>query len=157
VIEERKLDLKDVQKNKELSKNDQVEGQRRSLAFIDLLLLAQMEGTQFMTDKDIRDEVSTFMFEGHDTVTTATCWTLFMMGTYPEIQQKVAEELKQVFGDSDRAPTMKDLAELKCLERCIKETLRLYPSVPFFERNTLEDANLGGMQILTAASLFLAK
>jgi cytochrome P450 family 4 len=147
VIEERKKYLKDVQKNEELPKHDHVEGQRRSLAFIDLLLLAQMEGTQFMTDKDIRDEVSTFMFEGHDTVTTATCWTLFMMGANPEIQQKVAEELKQVFGDSDRAPTMNDLAELKCLERCIKETLRLFPSVPFFERNILEDADLGGVQI----------
>lgn len=149
MIEERKKYLKNVQKNEELPKKDYVEGQKRSLAFIDLLLLAQMEGTQFMTDQDIRDEVSTFMFEGHDTVTTATCWTLFMMGTYPDIQEKVAEELKQVFGDSERAPTMSDLAELKFLERCIKETLRLFPSVPFFERNTLEDANLGGAQFFS--------
>lgn len=144
VIEERKKYLNDVKKNDELPKRDHVEGQRRSLAFLDLLILAQMEGTQFMTNKDIRDEVSTFMFEGHDTVTTATCWTLFMMGANPEIQQRVAEELKQVFGDSDRAATMSDLVELKFLERCIKETLRLFPSVPFFERHTREDANLGG-------------
>lgn len=145
MIEERKIYLNEVKKIEEFPKHDYAEGQRRSLAFIDLLLLAQMEGTQFMTDKDIRDEVNTFMFEGHDTVTTATCWTLFMMGANPEIQQKVAEELKQVFGDSDRAPTMSDLAELKFLERCIKETLRLFPSVPFFERNLVEDANLGGV------------
>jgi len=69
-----------------------------------------------------------------------------MMGTHPEIQQKVVEELDQVFGDSGRAPTMNDLAELKYLERCIKETLRLYPSVPFFERYLREDAVLEGIK-----------
>jgi cytochrome P450 family 4 len=65
-----------------------------------------------------------------------------MLGTHPEMQQKVFEELHQVFGDSQRAPTMNDLAELKYLERCIKETLRLYPSVAFFERHLREDAVL---------------
>jgi cytochrome P450 family 4 len=61
------------------------------------------------------------------------------MGTYPKVQEKVVDELRKVFGDSDRAATMSDLAELKYLERCIKETLRLYPSVPFYERLSTED------------------
>jgi len=138
--------LKNIEKAEEKSSKrsteDDFEIKRKNLAFLDLLLKAQSEGAQFMSNKDIRDEVSTFMFEGHDTVTTAISWTLFMLGSHPEIQQKVFEELEQVFGDSERAPTMNDLAELKYLERCIKETLRLYPSVPFFERHIREDATL---------------
>lgn len=48
-----------------------------------------------------------------------------------------------VFGDSGRCPDLNDLANLKLLERCIKESLRLYPSAPFFERAIETDAQLG--------------
>jgi cytochrome P450 len=53
------------------------------------------------------------------------------------------QELVQIFGDSGRAPDMSDLANLKYLERCIKESLRLYPSVAFIERNINEDCQIG--------------
>ncbi|KAF4525167.1 hypothetical protein B566_EDAN014758 [Ephemera danica] len=124
------------------------DGGRRRLAFLDLLLAAEADGSQFMTQKDIRDQVSTFMFEGHDTVSTATCWVLFILGTYPDAQRRVVEELEEVFGDSGRAPDMADLAKLKYLERCIKETLRIYPSVPFFERRAPDMADLANLKYL---------
>ena len=59
-------------------------------------------------------------------------------------QELVSEELSRVFDDDvDRPITMSDLAELKYLECCIKETLRLYPSVPGYGRNLSEDINIG--------------
>lgn len=63
------------------------------------------------------------------------------------MKQLVIEEVDQVFaGDSERPCTTQDTAELKYLECCIKETLRLYPSVPAVMRCLTEDVNLGKSQ-----------
>lgn len=54
------------------------------------------------------------------------------------------DEVDQVFGnDTDRPCTTQDAAELKYLECCIKETLRLYPSVPAVMRSLTEDVDIG--------------
>lgn len=60
-------------------------------------------------------------------------------------QDQVHEELNQIFGDSDRPVSMADLGQMKYLEYCIKEALRLYPSVPFFGRHVTEDVVIGIM------------
>uniref|UniRef100_A0AC34EZE3 Cytochrome P450 n=1 Tax=Panagrolaimus sp. ES5 TaxID=591445 RepID=A0AC34EZE3_9BILA len=115
---------------------------KKKLAFLDLLLSVQKEGK--LTEEDIREEVDTFMFEGHDTTSAGMTWTIWNLAHYPEYQEKVIEEIDELFGDSDRSCTHDDLKELKYLEKCIKESLRLYPSVPFFTRSVEEDFDLNG-------------
>lgn len=58
-------------------------------------------------------------------------------------QAKLHEELDALFGDSDRPVTMADLREMKYTENCIKEALRLFPSVPFLARELKEEAVIG--------------
>lgn len=140
VISERKMKKKETTSSITEEKDF---GAKKRTAFLDLLLEANKE-EKVLTDEEIREEVDTFMFEGHDTTSASLCWTIFLLGLHPEIQEQVYQEQKEIFGDSDRSPTMQDLAEMKCLERVIKESLRLYPSVPFILRTLTEDVSVGG-------------
>ncbi|KAJ8319161.1 hypothetical protein KUTeg_004252 [Tegillarca granosa] len=131
-----------IQKREEEDDDSSYLSKDKRLAFLDMLLCASSDG-QNLSFEDIREEVDTFMFEGHDTTAAAMNWATHLIGANPEVQDKLHEELDRVFGDSDRPATMNDLKELKYLECCIKEALRLYPSVPFFGRCLTEDADFG--------------
>ncbi|XP_043545714.1 cytochrome P450 4V2-like isoform X2 [Chiloscyllium plagiosum] len=88
-----------------------------------------------------------FTEKGHDTTASAINWTLYLLGTHPNIQKKVHEELDDVFGRSDRHVTMEDLKQLQFLQCVIKESLRLFPPVPIFGRTLLEDCYIGGFKV----------
>lgn len=66
-----------------------------------------------------------------------------MMAAHPEAQERVIQELDDIFGDSDRQATFQDTLEMKYLERCLMETLRLYPPVPAIARQINEEVVLG--------------
>lgn len=49
------------------------------------------------------------------------------------------QEVSEIFGNSTKLPTYEDLQKLSYLEMCIKESLRLYPSVPMIGRRASSD------------------
>lgn len=57
-------------------------------------------------------------------------------------QEKILQEIEEVLGHTGIHPTYQNLGDMKLMERCIKETLRLYPSVPHISRISGEDFTL---------------
>ncbi|XP_017787233.1 PREDICTED: cytochrome P450 4d2-like [Nicrophorus vespilloides] len=107
-------------------------GKRRKMTFMDILLKSTIDGKP-LTNEEIRQEVDTFLFEGHDTTSAAISFTCYNLSKNPEVQKLAYEEICRVL-PTDRAVTIEDLQNLKYLEMVIKESLRLYPSVPFHGR-----------------------
>ncbi|XP_030061799.1 cytochrome P450 4B1 [Microcaecilia unicolor] len=107
--------------------------QKRHLDFLDILLCAKDENGKGLSDKDLRCEVDTFMFEGHDTTASGISWILYCLAKYPEHQEKCREEIQEILGDRD---TMEwaDLSQLNYTTMCIKESMRMYPPVPVVSR-----------------------
>ncbi|KFP28925.1 Cytochrome P450 4V2, partial [Colius striatus] len=127
--------------------NFEERGPRKRKVFLDILLSATDDEGNNLSYKDIREEVDTFMFEGHDTTAAAMNWVLYLLGHNPEAQTKVHRELDEVFGNTERPVTMDDLKKLRYLECVVKETLRLFPSVPMFARVLREDCFIRGYQV----------
>ncbi|KAJ8262289.1 hypothetical protein GJAV_G00164760 [Gymnothorax javanicus] len=129
------------------SDRESEQGLRKRRAFLDMLLKSTDEEGHGLSHRDIQEEVDTFMFEGHDTTAASLNWTLHLLGSHPEEQKKVHEELQEVLGPSDRPITTDDLRRLRYLECVIKESLRLFPSVPFFARRICEDCSINGFKV----------
>lgn len=73
------------------------------------------------------------------------CNAMFLMSRYPEVQQKVLDEQKAIFGkDLYRQATTQDLNEMKYLEALIKETIRFIPTIPRIGRQLQKDLKLSG-------------
>jgi cytochrome P450 len=80
-----------------------------------------------------------------------------MIGSHPEVQQKIYNEMQNLFGDDkQRIPTYQEYSEMKYLERVIKETLRIRPSVPSVSRKLTEDIELDGYKVPAGANVQLA-
>ncbi|XP_036333127.1 probable cytochrome P450 4e1 isoform X1 [Rhagoletis pomonella] len=150
IIEKRRVILKEIGENKFKSDAD---GKRPKMAFLDNLLTAEVEGKP-LTFQDIFEEVSTFVFEGHDTTASAIGFTIYSLSRHTQIQERAFQEQYAIFGnDLQRNPTYQELGEMKYLELILKETLRLYPSVPFIVRTLQEQTEIGGFQIPAGTSI----
>lgn len=122
--------------------NDKSPLKKEKPAFLDLLLIESEKPETPLTNNEIRDEVTTFLGAGYETTATAISWVLYILGRHPDIQEELFAEIQTVFNDSTRRGTTQDLNQLELLDRVIKETLRLYPPVPFFGRQLSEDVQL---------------
>ncbi|XP_052286014.1 cytochrome P450 4F6-like isoform X2 [Dreissena polymorpha] len=118
---------------------------RKYLDFLDILLTAKDAHGCSMSLFDIRNEVDTFMFEGHDTTASSISWTLYALAKHPEYQLRAQQEIDDILQDrySDDI-TWADLNRLDYLTMCIKESLRNYSPVPFIQREFTHDFEIEG-------------
>ncbi|CAL1543468.1 unnamed protein product [Lymnaea stagnalis] len=118
---------------------------RRCLDFLDILLTAKDENGNGLTDAEIRDEVDTFLFEGHDTTASAISWALYSIAEHEQIQQRIHEEIDNLMTNKTTSDILwEDLSHLPYLTMVIKEALRLHSPVPFIQRDLTEDTEIDG-------------
>ncbi|GIX83778.1 cytochrome P450 4c3 [Caerostris extrusa] len=129
---------------------------KKRKAFLDLLLDLHIKDN-VLSERDIREEVDTFMFAGHDTTAMGISWVLYNIGLRQDIQDTIHDELDRIFGsDQDRPVTMEDVRDMKYLECVIKESQRLYPSLPVIGRELEEDVIIDGHTVPAGTTCMLA-
>lgn len=139
------------ERREELASNPDCRKEKgKYIDFLDILLLAQDEAGEGLTDAEIRDEVETFMFEGHDTTSSGIAWILYNLARHPDIQSKARAEVDAILdseGHHDNALLWDDMSQLPYLTRCIKESLRLHPPVHLISRQTTKETIIDGKTI----------
>uniref|UniRef100_A0A0D9WMT6 Cytochrome P450 n=1 Tax=Leersia perrieri TaxID=77586 RepID=A0A0D9WMT6_9ORYZ len=103
-------------------------------------------GATRLTMDEIVDECKTFFFAGHESTAHLLTWSIFLLGTKPQWQDRLRDEvLRECAGDS--LPDADSLSKLKLMTMVIYETLRLYGAVSQMARMVTADTELAGVRI----------
>lgn len=94
-----------------------------------------------ITYTDLRDTIMNFIFAGFETTAAAITWTLYCLAKYPNEQEKAAKEV--LITDKQANIGWQDI-DLPYLNFFIKESMRFYPPVWFYIRESLADDYIDG-------------
>ncbi|XP_028281106.1 cytochrome P450 4T8 [Parambassis ranga] len=144
VLKQRKKALKEEQEMNQTQA-------KRNMDFLDILLFARDEDQKGLSDEDIRAEVDTFMFEGHDTTASGLSFILYCLACHPEHQKICRDEITEALEGKDTME-WEDLNKIPYTTMCIKEALRLYPPVPGISRRTTKPMKFFDGRTLPAGS-----
>jgi cytochrome P450 len=127
--------------------------ERRDL--LSLLLAARDEETgEQLTDRELRDQIFTFISAGQETTAVALTWTFFLLSQNPEAEERLRAEVSEVL--AGRRPTATDLPRLAYTRRAIEEALRIYPPVFGLIRDAKEADEIGGFHIPRRSMIVLS-
>jgi cytochrome P450 len=113
---------------------------------LSLLVGAQGAGGEEFTDTEIRDQVMTLMFAGHDTSTSTLTFMLHELARHPEVTRRLHAEQKEVLGGE--SPTAQQLEkEMPYLDMVLDEVLRLYPPAWIGPRRAVREFQFGGYTV----------
>lgn len=106
-----------------------------------------------MSDAQVRDEIVTAFFAGHETSAMALTWAFYLIAKNPHVESKIIGEVDQVL--NRRTPTLEDLPKLAYTTQVINEVLRLYPPAYLFAREAVTDQELDGYLIPAGTMIFI--
>jgi cytochrome P450 len=113
---------------------------------LSLLLSARGEEGEAFADKEIRDQVMTLMFAGHDTSTSTLTFMMHELARHPEVANRLREEQDRVLEGA--MPTVDQLEqELPYLDMILDEVLRLYPPAWIGPRRAVREFEFGGYTV----------
>uniref|UniRef100_A0A672ZYI5 Cytochrome P450, family 46, subfamily A, polypeptide 1, tandem duplicate 4 n=1 Tax=Sphaeramia orbicularis TaxID=375764 RepID=A0A672ZYI5_9TELE len=109
-------------------------------------VLIQILKTAGQDEELMVDNFVTFFIAGHETAANQLAFCVMELGRHPEIMEKVKKEVDDVIG-MKMDIRYEDLGQLTYLSQVLKETLRLYSTVPGTSRDILEDMVIDGIHI----------
>jgi len=117
---------------------------------LSLLIMAEDEDGNGLTDADLHDELMTLLVAGHETTATAIAWGMHWAHHQPEVLRQIRDEVATANAGDDAMA----LTKLPYLEATCNETLRIYPvAMLTFPRIAQEPIELLGYTITPGTML----
>jgi cytochrome P450 len=121
---------------------------------LSMLIASRDEDGSGMTDRQLRDEIMTFLLAGHETTAVSLSWTWYLLSQHPEAAQKLRQELHEVL--AGRTPQLEDLTCLPYTDRVVKESMRLYPPAWSLARAVTKEIELAGYLLPAGSNVVMS-
>jgi cytochrome P450 len=112
-------------------------------------------GEQALTVPEVRDQMMTLFFAGHETLASALPWAWLSLAQYPHVAEQMYGEVDRVLGG--RLPTAADVPQLRYTMQVFQETLRLYPPIIALSRRVEEPLEVAGYPIGVGSHLYMSQ
>lgn len=106
------------------------------------------------SQKELRNEVKTFLIAGHETTSTLCTWAIYCMTKYPSTQKLLFDEIIETHG-LEGTMNVDSVDKMEYLECFLKEVLRMYPPVGITIRMASTNCTLLGNKIPAGTKIAL--
>ena len=122
--------------------------------FLEAMLAAQETEATF-TDEEIIGNVFTLLLAGEDTTAHTMGWTLWFLASRPEIQDRWADEAREVLAEHQFPGDYETIEQLNYGEAVLRESMRLKPVAVALLLESLADTTIAGTHIPAGTRLWL--
>ena len=117
---------------------------------IEAMIAARDTPGSGVDDADVAGNVLTMLLAGEDTTANTLAWMIWLLSRNPAALQRAREEVLAV-----RPERYEQLAELRYIEACANETMRLKPVAPIIIVEPVRDTVVAGIEVPAGQLLLL--
>jgi cytochrome P450 len=119
----------------------------------EVIAARDIESGAAFTRKELLDQLGVMFLAGHETTASALIWTFMILGLQPQAMARVRAEVDAA---GEGPLSLEQVRRMAFVRNVFKETLRLYPPIPFIPRVAAEDSVIGGHRVKRGTMLMIA-
>ena len=135
-----------------IEKKSEQSASERKVDLLDLMVESNEDTS--LTRKELLNNIFLFFLAGHETTSGTLTATLYFLSRHPDIQDKVREEIEQIFHGDE--PNYDSIKLLQYVNLVMNESSRLLGPVTSLSRVAKEDCTLEGYHVPKGTILVLS-
>lgn len=108
------------------------------------------------SEEMVKQQIDVLLIGGHETTASTMAYAILMLAMHPNVQEQLFNELRSKYDTQGQETTYEKMLSLPLLDRVVKETMRLFPSIFSFSRTPAADISLKNFIIPKGITVILS-
>lgn len=122
---------------------------------LSMIMSATDKSGEGFSDAELIDELITLIVAGYETSAGTLNWAWSLLAAHPQAEEQLLREARTLLPNEDSI-TFESVGDMQYAQQLIEETLRLYPPVWIFSRQSLQDDSLTDFDVPAGTEIFFS-